>query len=83
MLSLRGVHASKREWEEGRECVVLFFILSPFKEEGGKMRRAAKTLSIIHANYPQLSKPLKLAMSPLLQWQTLSAFLCGKAGHLI
>lgn len=35
MLSLQGVHASKREWEEGRECVVLFFILSPLKRRGG------------------------------------------------
>lgn len=55
------MHASEGEWEEGRECVVLFFILSPIKAEGksGKKNKgAAGTFSISPENYPQLSKPL-------------------------
>lgn len=90
------MHASEAEWEEGRECVVLFFILSPFKRgegrsegggggERGGTKGAAGTFSIMPANYPQLSKPLnsQCALSRLFQWQRPRTFFSGKAGHLI
>ena len=36
------MHASEGEWEEGRECVVLFFILSPIKHEGESGKKKKK-----------------------------------------
>lgn len=40
----RGEYASKGEWEEGRECIVLFFILpppSPLKDNGEMWKKGA------------------------------------------
>lgn len=65
VLSPRGERSSEGEWEEGRECVVLFCILLPFKKRRVKRRKrgAARAISVIPANYPQSFKPLNRVSS--------------------